>query len=122
MTMCVICHDVVFRLKSAELAFLEENCINETCSTGAEHPTIGNKSIPGVPPADPVSTPGETPEETGKATSCVPLIDALLADIRKRFSRIFADKQAIAAATLHPTFGSTWTSDAAVLESGMCTF
>lgn len=54
-----------------------------------------------------------------KATACIPLIDALLAGIRKRFGSTFADKQAIAAAILHPTFASTWTSDAAVLESGM---
>jgi len=42
---------------------------------------------------------------------CKPLITAMLEAIERRFTEIFADKEAIAAAIMHPHFRTTWTLD-----------
>jgi len=53
------------------------------------------------------------------ATVCGPLVDALLSAIDRRFEGIFRDKEAIAAAILHPQFRTTWTDNQSVIEVGM---
>lgn len=53
------------------------------------------------------------------ATVCLPLVHAVLAGIDRRFAEIFQDREAIAAAILHPQFRSTWTDDNAMIDLGM---
>jgi len=50
---------------------------------------------------------------------CAPLIDAMLCAIDRRFAEAFADKDAIAAAILHPKFRTSWTDNQAVIDTGM---
>ena len=100
------CDYFVFRLKSAELGFLEEYSI--TMKHVAQALNIlqsENKAHLGylLPTLSALLEKQQNRQE--KATSCIPLIDALLAGICKRFCSTFGDKQAIAAAILHPTFG-----------------
>ena len=56
-----------------------------------------------------------------EATSpiCKPLIAAMLAAVDGRFAGIFVDKEAIAAAILHPHFRTTWTDNAAIIDLGL---
>ena len=52
------------------------------------------------------------------ATSCHPLVNALLAGIDKRFSGMKSDKKFIAAAILLPTFNTDWSIAPASMDSG----
>lgn len=52
-------------------------------------------------------------------SSCLPLVAAVLAGIDDRFAPIFGDKDAIAAAILHPQFRNTWTDNEAMVDSGI---
>ena len=53
------------------------------------------------------------------ANTCIPLVNAVLAGIDRRFAEIFGDKEAIAAAILHPQFRTTWTDDHTLIDLGM---
>jgi len=43
----------------------------------------------------------------------------MLAAIDHRFADVFADKEAIAAAILHPQFKTTWTDNQAIIDLGL---
>jgi len=53
------------------------------------------------------------------ANTCIPLVNAVLAGIDRRFAEIFGDKEGIAAAILHPQFRTTWTDDHTLIDLGM---
>jgi len=53
------------------------------------------------------------------ANTCIPLVNAVLAGIDRRFAEIFRDKEGIAAAILHPQFRTTWTDDHTLIDLGM---
>ena len=53
------------------------------------------------------------------ADVCAPLITALLQAIDRHFANVFNDKEAIAAAILHPKFRSSWTDSQTVIDAGL---
>ena len=109
-----------FRLKPVEIAFLEEYCITMRPVAQALNILQSEKKaylgylLPTV-----TALQEKLQKRREKATSCIALVDALLAGIRKRFATVLADNQAIAAAILHPTFTTNWPADASMLQLGI---
>ncbi len=54
-----------------------------------------------------------------EATMCKPLVSALLYGIDQRFSDLFGDSEAMAAAILHPKFRTGWTDDKLKVDQGL---
>lgn len=53
------------------------------------------------------------------ASTYILLVNAVLAGIDRRFMEIFRDREAIAAAILHPQFRTSWTDDHTIIDLGM---
>ena len=53
-----------------------------------------------------------------KHSVCLPLVNAILDGIKKRFSEVLKDPKAIAAAILVPALKDLWTEDKDILEIG----
>ena len=58
-------------------------------------------------------------EKQTAAHACGPLITALIDGIDRRFDAVFTDKDATAAAILHPKFKTTWTDNQRLIDTGM---
>lgn len=53
------------------------------------------------------------------ADLCKPLVSALVDGIDKRFCDLFDDRDAVAAALIHPEFKNCWTNDRALIDTGL---
>ena len=53
------------------------------------------------------------------ATSCKPLIKALVDGIDRRFKDLYSDMDVIAAAIIHPKFNIYWTDNSSLINSGI---
>jgi hypothetical protein len=53
------------------------------------------------------------------ATTCKPLITAMINGIDRRFHDVFNDAEASAAAILHPKFKMSWTNNTSMIDSGL---
>jgi len=58
-------------------------------------------------------------ERQATAVACGHLISVLINGIDRRFDAVFDDKEATAAAILHPKFRTTWTDSERLIETGI---
>jgi len=58
-------------------------------------------------------------QKQATAVACRPIITALLNGINKRFAAVYDNKEAIAAAILHPKFRKTWTNNQRLIDTGI---
>lgn len=117
---CSVCTKLdVPRLKPPELSFLNEYVsVVRPLAQALNILQAENKMFMGYLLPTVVMLREKLATKKTSATTCKPLITAMISGIDRRFHDVFNDAEASAAAILHPKFKMSWTDDKSMIDSG----